>query len=220
MISDILRQYVHNNIDSTRQLKLDRHEYLYTESEPANEIYFVDSGLIMITKLFPDGSEVGIMLLSDNKIFGHCEVLSGIDREYQAMALTSCNIWAVKSKNFLNEMKNSNEFSLAIAQLQNENIRQTGRHISTISHCDVTKRLINTLGDIAQSMGRKDCKHTYVRPCPTHQDLATMIASTRETVSVIMGKLRRENLIDFDRKELRIFDEKKLAENVRTETLN
>lgn len=38
-----------------------------------------------------------------------------------------------------------------------------------------------------------------------------MIASTRETVSVIMGKLRKQNIIDFDRKELRIIDENSLT---------
>lgn len=150
MTSDILCQYVRNNLDSAHQIKLRRHQYLYSEGDSANEIYFVEEGLVMVTKLLAEGREVGIMLLSENNMLGHCEVLSGIDREYQATALTNCSIWAVKSKNFLNEMKNSIEFSMAIAQLQNENIRQSGRHISTISHCDVTSRLINTLNDIVK----------------------------------------------------------------------
>lgn len=212
MTSDVITQFMRNNLSMTRELNLKRHQYIYAEGDSADEIYFIEDGLVMITKLMADGREVGIMLLSDNNMFGHCEVLSGINREYQAMALTNCKICAVKSKIFLNGMTDSNEFSMAIAQLQNENIRQSGRHISTISHCDVTSRLLNTLNDIVKSMGRKGSDHTYIRPCPTHQDLAIMIASTRETVSSIMGKLRKQKIIDFDRKELRISNEKSLEE--------
>ncbi len=212
MTPDILAQFVRNNLSTAREENLQRHQYLYTEGDSADEIQFVENGLVMITKLMADGREVGIMLLSGNRMFGHCEVLSGISREYQAMALTNCNIWAVKGKNFLDEMASSSEFSMAVAKLQNEYIRQSERHISSISHGDVTSRLVNTLNDIVESMGQRERSHTYIRPCPTHHDLAIMISSTRETVSSIMGKLRKQNIIDFDRKELRIIDGNSLSE--------
>ena len=36
----------------------------------------------------------------------------------------------------------------------------------------------------------------------THQELANLIASTRETVSLTLGEFRDKGLIEFDRKEI------------------
>lgn len=183
-----------------------RHSYLYLENEAADTVYILEQGMIMLTKLLPNGQEVGIILLTGRNFFGHCEVLSATQREHQAMALTECNIWAVSAQMFLQETKESNEFALALARLQNERLRHVERHIHSITQNNVAKRLATTLLEIAHSNGCVSEDDAHISPCPTHQDLAVMIASTRETVSAIMSKLRKENLIAFNRKEIRILD--------------
>jgi len=164
----------------------------------------------MLTKLLADGQEIGIISLAGKNLFGHCEVLSQIPREHQAMALTQCKLWAVHSQTFLEETEKSYELVLVLTRLQNDRLRHVERHIGRISQNNVTERLTATLLEIAHSTGCEGETNSSIKPCPTHQDLATMISSARETVSMIMGKPRKQNIILLDRKELKIVDEKSL----------
>ena len=212
IIPETICRYMIKLKNNASCVELKRHSYLYLESDPSETVYIIEQGMMMITKLLPDGQEVGIMLLSGINLLGHCEVLSNIKREHRAMALTQCKLWELDSQIFLNETHRSGEFSLALARLQNERLRQVEKHIGFISQNSVTERLTKTLLEIAHNTSSEGRVRTSITPCPTHQDLATMIASTRETVSVIMGKLRKQNIISFDRKELKIINEKSLQE--------
>jgi len=191
-------------------VNLKRHAYLYLEKEASDSVYMLEQGMVMLTKLLPDGQEVGIIMLTGKNVFGHCEVLSNTQREHQAMALTQCKLWAVNSQTFLKETQRSSEFALALAYLQNERLRTVEQHIGSITQNNVTERLTKTLLQIALSTSCEGETNPSIKPCPTHQDLATMISSTRETVSAIMGKLRKQKIISFDRKELKIINEKSL----------
>lgn len=193
-------------------IDLKRHSYLYLENDASDTVYMIEKGMIMLTKLLPDGRELGIILLTGKNLFGHCEVLSNTPREHQAMALTQCRLWAVSAQTFLNETKQSSEFTLALARLQNERLRHVEKHISTISQGNVTKRLTATLLEIVHSAECGGETGSSIKPCPTHQDLATMISSTRETVSAIMGKLRKLDIIAFDRRELKILNQDLIRE--------
>jgi len=192
--------------ETARPMAFKRHSYLYLENEAADTVYILEQGMIMLTKLLPDGREVGIIMLSGKNFFGHCEVLSCTQREHQAMALIPCKVWAINAQTFLQETKQSSEFALALARLQNERLRHVERHIHAITQDNVAKRLTTTLLEIAHSSGCTSKDDTRINPCPTHQDLAIMISSTRETVSAIMSKLRKANIIAFDRKEIRILN--------------
>lgn len=194
-------------------MSLRRHEYLYLENEASDMVYILEHGMIMLTKLMPNGREVGIALLTGENFFGHCEILACTQREHQAMSLSPCIVWGISSKIFNEETSGSSEFNLALARLQNERLRHVEHHIHSITQDTVSKRLATTLLKITPD---KKCEPEgcyCISPCPTHQDLAVMISSTRETVSMTMNKFRSENIIDFDRKTVKILN-KALLESI------
>ena len=198
--------------ETAKPMTIKRHDYLYLEDEPADTVYILEQGMIMLTKLMPDGHEVGIIMLSGKNFFGHCEVLSSSQREHQAKALAECKLWAVNAQTFMQETSASSEFAMALARLQNERLRHVEQHIRAITQDNVAKRLTSTLLEIAQSTGCELEDEARINPCPTHQDLAVMVSSTRETVSAIMSKLRKQCFIEFDRKEIRILKKKELLQ--------
>jgi CRP/FNR family transcriptional regulator len=203
-------QYMHKLKHRAKSICLKRHSYIYLEEEPSDTVYMLEQGMVMLTKLLPSGQEVGIILLSGNNLFGQCEVIGRTAREHQAKTLTPTKVWMLKSTTFLEEAEKSTDFAMALAKLQNERLRHVEKHIGSIYQSSVSMRLTTTLLEIAHSSGCRDSKGASIKPCPTHQDLATMVSSTRETVSVIMGKLRKRNIIIFDRSELRILSEQRL----------
>ena len=77
---------------------------------------------------------------------------------------------------------------------------------------DVAQRLRYLLLELVETGDCQDNNRLYLNPCPTHQDLATLIAYSRETVSTIMGDLRRQKIIEFNRRELLILNKTALME--------
>lgn len=197
---------------SAKSMTLKRHDYLYLESDAADTVYMLEQGMVMLTKLLSDGHEVGIILLSGHNIFGQCEVLSSSHREHQAVALTQTKVWAVNAQDFLKETMVSSAFAIDLARLQNERLRHAEHHIRSVAQDNVTKRLATILVELAQNHGCDSVNNPRIQPCPTHQDLATMVSSTRETVSTIMNRFRKETLISFDRKQINILKQDSLRQ--------
>ena len=74
--------------------------------------------------------------------------------------------------------------------------------INTIDTATVEERLIRTLCYLAERFSGGDTVDLYKEGLKlTHQDLASMIGSTRETVSLILSQLRREGVIEYGRKK-------------------
>ena len=212
---EAIDKYIQLLQKTARCVTFKRHAYLYMQNDVADTVYLIKSGMVMLTKLLDDGDEVGVMLLSQNSLLGYSEVISGSRRENQVITVTPCTVWEFNAHLFLECLKQSSEFALAIACLESERLTCVQRQLGTISQSCVSKRLASTLLALANSANSNKSANSAayqsleslcITPCPTHQDLATMISSTRETVSAIMGKLRKRNIIDFNRKELKILD--------------
>jgi CRP-like cAMP-binding protein len=78
----------------------------------------------------------------------------------------------------------------------------------------VEARLAAFLLDAAERWGRPHPDGQVVTAPFTHADIAVLIGSTRETVTLILGKLKRDRLIAFDRRRVIIRDRATLARHV------
>ena len=185
---------------------LKRHCYLYFVGEDAKEVYFITHGLLMLTRLLNNRREVGHSILTGFNMFGQSEILNGSARQHQANVLSECRFWAVNAADFIKISQSSAVLAFGLAQLQSDRLQKSEKKLETLTSHNVKQRLFDTLIEIAKITGVEKNSHISIVPCPTHQDLATLVASSRETVSTIMGKLRKENVINFNRSELQILN--------------
>ncbi|WP_437967787.1 Crp/Fnr family transcriptional regulator [Sorangium sp. So ce260] len=77
--------------------------------------------------------------------------------------------------------------------------------------CTVEARLLEFLRAAAARWGRPHASGQLVSAPFTHADIALLIGSTRETVTLLLGKLKRAGLISFDRRRIVIRDGAHLA---------
>jgi CRP-like cAMP-binding protein len=61
------------------------------------------------------------------------------------------------------------------------------------------KELCEEYGQNCEKTGDKVIMHTY-----TQKDIASLIGTSRSNLNVLMNELKEENMISFDRKELRL----------------
>jgi len=189
-----------------KSIKLKRHHYIYYVGDEVDKVYFIVDGLMMLTRLLENGREVGQVILKGFNMFGQCEILNNTNRQHQATAITDCQLWSVTRNDFSTVCEESAKLSLNLAKMQSDRLQKIEKKFESFSCYDVETRLMQILLELSQISDQRNNSNPAITPCPTHQDLAIMIASTRETVSNIMGKLRKEKFIDFNRNELVILD--------------
>ena len=76
------------------------------------------------------------------------------------------------------------------------------------------ERLTHLLLDLAEQYGSGTNENFDLAIKLSHQDLANFIGSTRETVTVVLGKMQHEGLLNIRRRKITLRNTKALAESV------
>jgi len=76
---------------------------------------------------------------------------------------------------------------------------------------DSRSRIIDFLLELSDKRGERVGYETVVRKFLTHQEIANLTATSRQTVTTVLNDLRSKGLIKFDRRRLLIRDKDKLV---------
>lgn len=94
-----------------------------------------------------------------------------------------------------------------------ERLKQSEEVIGSLLDREVSARLRKLLQNLSDRFGETDGSATVLDIRLTHQDLANMIASTREAVSKVMSELQREGSIEIQNRKIVIVNKAALAEH-------
>ena len=87
-------------------------------------------------------------------------------------------------------------FALKLFSSFSERLRQSDEVIESLLHREVSTRLATLLMNLGERFGEVDGTGALIDVRLTHQDLANMIAPTREAVSKVMSEFQRAGLIE------------------------
>jgi CRP/FNR family transcriptional regulator, cyclic AMP receptor protein len=193
----------------------DRHEFLHFKKdqfiffpgECAEKIYMVVSGSVRIGHYFEDGKEMIKSILTNGDIFGELAVAGEEKRADFAQAMENgTTICPLSLEDLKALMSENNDLSLSILKFIGLRLRKLERKIEMLLFKDARTRIIEFLKEIAIGKGKKVGFETVIHLPFTHQDIAALTGTSRQTTTTILNKLRTDNLIYFDRKRILIRD--------------
>ncbi|MEO7331144.1 MAG: Crp/Fnr family transcriptional regulator [Minicystis sp.] len=97
-------------------------------------------------------------------------------------------------------------FRAAMGAALLEQQREAERRLAALLLHGVEARLMRFLLDAAARWGKPHTRGELIGAPFTHADIALLIGSTRETVTLLLGKLKRSAAIDFDRRRVLLCD--------------
>ena len=190
-----------------------RRELIYQPGDPADAVYWIKTGRVKINKLTEDGREIIIGMYQAGDVFGEMAFVEDRPREYFAEALDDVTFLSIKRHNLFSLAKRKPGIIYRVARLIGERRREVEATMESFLYKGVRERLAGQLLKLSREYGIEDTRGKLLRIKITHKDLASLIGSSRETVSLTLGDLKRVGLIDVnnDRKII-IKDEKTLSE--------
>lgn len=185
---------------------------IFTPGDPDDQLYFVLSGTIRLYKIYGDYKEGTTALLKQGGIFGKLSLVEGRWQDVFAEAVTEVRVASIQKASLERAMKSNPNFALKLFSSLSERLRQSDEVIESLLHREVSTRLATLLLNLGERFGEENGSGTTIGVRLTHQDLANMIASTREAVSKVMSELQRDGSIEVRSRKIAILNREALTE--------
>ncbi|MCP4521458.1 MAG: Crp/Fnr family transcriptional regulator [Cytophagales bacterium] len=184
-----------------------KESFVYFSDDPSDHVYLVKNGRIKIGTYSDDGKEIIKAILQPGEIFGELalageetrgDFAQAIDKDVEVCPLTLDDMETL--------MRRHQGLTLQMTKLIGFRLLKAERRIESLVFKDSRTRIIEYLCDLATERGEKVGFEILVKKFFTHQDIANLTATSRQTVTTVLNELRDKNLINFDRKRLLIRD--------------
>ncbi|MDN5696788.1 MAG: Crp/Fnr family transcriptional regulator [Rubrobacter sp.] len=170
---------------------------IFTPGDPDDQLYFLISGTIRLYKMYGDYKEATTALLKEGGVFGKLSMVEGRWQDVFAEAVSAVEVASVQKSALETVLKRQPEFAMKLFASLSERLRQSDEVIESLLHREVSTRLATLLLNLSDRFGEDNGGSGVLLDVRlTHQDLANMIASTREAVSKVMSELQREGFIE------------------------
>lgn len=181
------------------------------EDDDENQTFFViANGTVNIAVLSSEGKQTILTRLKKGEFFGEMAILDGEPRSASVLAAEDCDLLMLYRRSFLDILKKYPTIAVRMLVEMSRRLRRTNRHINTLSLMSVYGRVADLILRLGREQGERQANVVVINDRPTHQEMADMVGTSRETVSRILSQLQKRQHIAMDRKKLVILDESKL----------
>ncbi len=147
-----------------------------------------------VTKLSGDGREKILELLEVGDFFGEMSLFDEAPRSASVKGLSQVRILALARNDFLRLLARSPDLALSVIQELTRRLRQVDEQASSLSFQRVKERTMGLLVRLAkEEPGQESRRRT---PVLTHQQIADMIGTSRETVTRAIKGLKADGWLE------------------------
>lgn len=179
------------------------------------KIIYIVNGFMQANQVFTNGEIICHKLLYKSNAFINIEPYiysknqTDINYYYNIKALTDTTIIIIDPKEFIQKLKNNTELLYTIIYLHHDKNQDIVR---ILSHKGTKKRLVQFLLIMIENFGRLTEQKIIIPFNLSHYNIGTIIGSQRITVNKIMNNLKKNNVINYNEKEMIILNLTKLIQ--------
>jgi len=175
-----------------------KHKTIVEEGAPGDYMYIIVDGRVKVTKLSGDGREKILELLGVGDFFGEMSLFDDAPRSASVKAMSQVRILALARNDFLRLLARSPDLALSVIQELTRRLRQVDEQASSLSFQRVKERTMGLLVRLARE--EPDQEGRPRTPVLTHQQMADMIGTSRETVTRAIKGLKADGWLEQDGK--------------------
>jgi CRP/FNR family transcriptional regulator, cyclic AMP receptor protein len=186
-------------------------DYIYLPDEHADKIFYLHGGKIKIGTYSNDGKEITKAILGAGEVFGELSLVGEDKRRDFAMVVEDASVCIVSLGEMQSLMRSYTGLDLFIMKIIGRRLLTMEKRLEDLVFKDSRTRIIDFLHDLATEKGRKVGYETEVRGFLTHQEIANLTATSRQTVTTVLNELKKKEVISFNRRRILVRDMSKLV---------
>lgn len=187
-------------------------ENLYEPGQDARGMFFMWDGRIRVYQYSDNGKELTKRIVLPGQLIGELCILPGRKRSSFATVIhhTTATLFYISKEKIRALMREDADLLFVITQMIGDKLHRAEQRLESIAFQDARTRIIEFIKMLADDHGSEVGREIVIRTKLTHQDIAKLTATSRQTVTTVLNELKDENLIYFDRQRILVRDYEKL----------
>ena len=158
------------------------------------KVFFILEGTAHVLNYSESGRGITYAALSSGDMFGEMAAIDGLPRSAWVCSITHCKVICLPGKDFIELVIGNPNMALAVLKKLSFNLRLSDERLTDISLLGAEQRVCIELIRMAKPDLANPGSHVILE-MPTQVNFASMIGSSRETISRIFGRLKDDVII-------------------------
>lgn len=181
-----------------------RRRFIYRAGDTPDALYLIGRGRVKLCGLDESGGrEAVIDILPTGTLFGEFALYGSGGRQMCAVAYENARLLRIPVGEYKKVMAESPALYDYTFRLIGQRLSRSERRCADFALDAIATRLEKLLAELSERYGRREDDGVLIDLALPHREIASIVGSTRESVTVRLNDMRRAGMIDFvDRKIL------------------
>jgi CRP/FNR family transcriptional regulator len=209
------KEYQDLNVEH-RVMEVPKGQYIYFEAYNHNKIYFIKEGTIKIGFIDQEGNEKVKEIIQQGELFGQFSLeRNNLHGEFAQAYRNDVSLCSFTIDDFERLLKSRPDLALRYSKQVGAKLRNIENRLINLLNKDVRTRLIHFLWQLVeQNLGENTAEGFCMPNYLTHEDIASLIGSSRQTITTLINELAGEGILSYNRQEICFMNVKKLQKLV------
>ena len=189
-----------------------RRQVIHFPDQAGDFVYLLCSGRVKLSRVSDQGREVTLALLESAELFGESGILEP-NQPYELMAETVDDsvIAVIRRGDLMEAVRDSHLAMGELLKLISLRRSMAESTVADLVFLEVPKRLSKLLIRLHDAQGGgTGAANALIKAKFTHQELANIIGSTRETTTLVLNEFKRRGIIEFSGRKIILRDRNEL----------
>lgn len=180
--------------------------YIFLPGEYADKIFFIMEGRVKIGSYSESGKEVTKAIIGAGEVFGELPLAGEELRRNFAIAMESTTTCVLSIDQMKSLMKEYSPLNMMVMKIMGNRMLEMEKRLESLVFKDSRTRVIEYLKDLCEKKGQRVGYEWVVRKFLTHQDIANLTATSRQTVTTVLNELEGKNILTYNRRRMLVRD--------------
>ena len=195
--------------------RLGKGETLFSEGEPGEKLYLIESGKIKLSHTSSDGRESIIAVLGAGEMLGELSLFDPGARTATAIAVTNTKLLSLSHEALLPWLVGRPDLAVALLAALARRLRRTNEALADLVFSDVPGRVAKALLELGSKFGESSPDGLLVRHELTQEELAQLVGASRETVNKALADFSQRGWIRIEQRSVTLLDVERLDRRAR-----
>ena len=160
-----------------------------------DSFFVIHRGRAKVSVNAADGREMILSILGPGEFFGDISLLDGRPRTANVSTLEDSELFVIRRPDFHRAIQRHPDIAVKLMVTIASRLRKADRQIGGLALLGMTDRICSMLLNLAEEEGTETEEGLVIKKRPTHQVLANMVGTSRETVTRVLTRLEGEGYI-------------------------
>lgn len=193
-------------------IQFGKKEFIYDQGDESDSIYLLAKGSVKLGNILDEGKELIKYIVQPGEIFGEKALIYDQPREEFAVSVReNVQIWKIKTSDIQKLLLENGALSLYFTTIIQDRLINMERRLGSFIAKNARSRIVDFIKFNAETRGKQIGYEILINHKLTHQDIANITGTSRQTVTSVLNELKRLNLIYFNGMGILVRDLAKLA---------